>query len=42
MRRALLAVCGLLVLVIAAGAATYALTPSVGNAEARVRAAGSR
>jgi len=38
MKRALLAVCGLLVLVIAAGAATYALTPSVGNAEARVRA----
>jgi penicillin-binding protein 1A len=37
MKRALLTACGLLVLVIAAGAATYALTPSAGNAEAMVR-----
>jgi penicillin-binding protein 1A len=37
MKRALLTASGLLVLVIAAGAATYALTPSAGNAEAMVR-----
>ncbi|MGH3445620.1 MAG: transglycosylase domain-containing protein [Nocardioidaceae bacterium] len=38
MRRALLVVCGLILLAIAAGAVVYAVTPSVADAQARVRA----
>lgn len=37
LRHALQAACGLLVLVVAAGVAMYALTPSVADAQARVR-----
>jgi membrane peptidoglycan carboxypeptidase len=42
LRRALQAVCGLLVLVVTAAVATYALTPSVADARARVRALSRR